>query len=99
MLSTEVHFLPQEYFFDTYICLLSISKKIDNCGLKQYVQYNLDLVTLNLVTTCDLVTILLRLFFNLQHKITRFIDIMPFSDSFCRDQNCHEIEIALYSKS
>ena len=33
------------------------------------VQCNLDLVTLNLVTTCDLVTILQRPFFNLLHKI------------------------------
>ena len=32
------------------------------------VQCNLDLVTLNLVTTCDLVTILQRPFFNLLHK-------------------------------
>ena len=40
------------------------------------VQCNLDLVTLNLVTTCDLVTILQRLFFNLLHKIIRFSDIM-----------------------
>ena len=59
-------------------------------------QCNLDLVTLNLVTTCDLVTILQRPFFNLLHKIIRFSDIMRFSDSFCRDQNCHYIEIALY---
>ena len=29
-------------------------------------QYNLDLVTLNLVTTCDLMTILQRPFFNLK---------------------------------
>ena len=46
-------------------------------------QCNLDLVTLNLVTTCDLVTIFQRPFFNLLHKIIRF------SDSFCRDQKCH----------
>ena len=32
------------------------------------VQCNLDLVTLNLVTTCDLVTILQRPFFHLLHK-------------------------------
>ena len=53
------------------------------------VQCNLDLVTLNLVTTCDLVTILQRPFFNLLHKIIRFSDIMQFSDSFCGDQKCH----------
>ena len=40
------------------------------------VQCNLDLVTLNLVTTYDLVTILQRLFFNSLHKIIRFSDIM-----------------------
>ena len=43
---------------------------------------NLDLVTLNLVTICDLVTILQGPFFNLLHKIIRFSDIMRFSDSF-----------------
>ena len=32
------------------------------------VQCNLDLVTLNLVTTCDLVTIVQRQFFNLLHE-------------------------------
>ena len=39
-----------------YICTLNV-------------QCNLDLVTLNSVTICDLVTILQRLFFNLLHKI------------------------------
>ena len=53
------------------------------------VQCNLDLVTLNLATTCDLVTILQRPFFNLLHKIIRFSDIMRFSDSFWGDQKCH----------
>ena len=53
------------------------------------VQCNLDLVTLNLVTTCDLVTIFQRPFFNLLHKLMRFSDIMGFSDSFCRDQKCN----------
>ena len=52
-------------------------------------QCNLDLVTLDLVTTSDLVTIFQRPFFNLQHKIIRFSDIMQFSDSFCRDQKCY----------
>ena len=47
-----------------------------------YLQCNLDLVTLNLVTTCDLVTIFQRPLFNLLHKIIRFSDIMRFSDSF-----------------
>ena len=49
-------------------------------------QCNLDLVTLILVTTCDLVTILQRPFFILLHKSIGFSDIMWFSDSFCRDQ-------------
>jgi hypothetical protein len=53
-------------------------------------------VTLSLVTTCDLATILQRMFFNLLHKIIRSSDIIQFSDSFCGDQKCHKIEIALY---
>ena len=53
------------------------------------VQCNLDLVTPYLVTTCDLVTILQRPFFNLLHKNLRFSDIMRFSDNFCGDQKCH----------
>ena len=52
-------------------------------------QCTLDLVTLNLVTTCDLVTIFQRPFFNLLQKIIRFSDIMRFSDSFCGNQTCH----------
>ena len=47
------------------------------------IQCNLDLVTLNLVTTCDLVTIFQRPIYNLLHKIFRLSDIMRFSDSFC----------------
>ena len=39
-------------------------------------QFSLNLVTLNLVTTCDLVTILQRPFFNLLHEIIIFSDIM-----------------------
>ena len=50
---------------------------------------NLDLVTLNIVTTCDLVTIFQTPFFNLLHKIIQFSDTMQFSDSFCGDQKCH----------
>jgi hypothetical protein len=57
----------------------------------KYVQCNLDLVTLNLVTICDLVTIFQRPFFNLLHKIIRFSDIMRFSDRFCKDQKCHYV--------
>ena len=56
---------------------------------KKSIQCNLDLVTVDLVTTCDLVTILQRPFFNLLHKIICFSDIMQFSDSFCGDQTCH----------
>ena len=40
------------------------------------VQCNLDLATLKLVTTCYLVTILQRPFFNLLCKIIRYCDIM-----------------------
>ena len=61
----------------------------DNTNPVGTIQCNLDLVTLNLVTTCDLVTILQRPFFNLLHKIIRFSDIVQFSDSFCGDQKCH----------
>ena len=67
---------------------LSICKLISQLLIIE-VQCNLDLVTLNLVTTCDLVTIFQRPFFNLLHKIIRFCDIMQFSDSFCGDQKCH----------
>ena len=67
--------------------------------IKYIVQCNLDLVTLNLVTACDLVSIFQRPFFNLLNRIIRFSDIMQFSNSFCVDQNWHYIEIALYSKS
>ena len=49
------------------------------------VQCNLDLVTLNLVTTCDLVTIFQITFFNLLYKIIQFTDNMQFSDSFLGD--------------
>ena len=61
--------------------------KVHNAMLQ--IQCNLDLVTLNLVTTCDLVTIFQRPFFDLLHKIIRFSDTMRFSDNFCRDQKCH----------
>ena len=40
------------------------------------IQCNLDLVTLNLVTICDLVAILQRPFFILLHKSIGFSDIM-----------------------
>ena len=57
--------------------------------MTKQVECNLDLETLNLVTTYDLVTILQRLFFNLLHKTIHLSDIMQFSDSFCGDQKCH----------
>ena len=38
------------------------------------IQCNLDLVTLNLVTTCDLAIILQQPFFNLLYKFIRFSD-------------------------
>ena len=58
----------------------------ENSLLYNIVQRNLDLVTLNLVTTCDLVTIFQRRFFNLLHKIIRFSALMikRFSDSLQR---------------
>ena len=62
--------------------------KVSRCPSK-LVQCNLDLVTLNLVTTCDLVIIFQRPFLNLPHKIIRFSDIKRFSDSFCGNQKCH----------
>ena len=45
-------------------------------------QCNLNLLTLNLVTTCDLVTIFQGPFLNLLHKIIRLSDILQFSDNF-----------------
>ena len=45
-------------------------------GIQTKVQCNLIIVTLSLVTTCDLVIILQRQFFNLLHKIIRFSGIM-----------------------
>ena len=41
-------------------------------------------------------TIQCNLDFNLLHEIIWFSDIIQFIDSFCRDQKCHKIEIALY---
>ena len=41
---------------------------------------------IKLMTTCDLVTILQRPFFNLLHKIIQFIDIMRFSDSVTKSR-------------
>ena len=38
-------------------------------------------------------------FFILLQKTIRFSDIMQFSDEFCGDLKCHQIEIALYSYS
>ena len=77
----------------TYCTILR--HKVDDLGFRtyeqpnMYVQCHLDLVTLNLVTTCDFLTILQRPFFNLLNKIIQFSDIMRFSDSFCGDQMCH----------
>ena len=70
--------LESKTFILYYKHSLSLSVLFKNV----HVQYNLDLVTLNLATTCDLVTILQRPFFNLLHKIIPFSDIMRFSDSF-----------------
>ena len=57
--------------------------------LKKQLQCNIDLATLNFVTTCDLATIFQTPIFNLLHKIIQFSDIMRFCDSFCGDQKCH----------
>ena len=61
---------------------LSMSLKIKWKYVQKYVQCNLYLVILNLMTTCVLVTILQRPFFNILHKIIGFSDIIQFSDSF-----------------
>ena len=63
---------------------LSMSLKIKWKHVQKYAQCNLDLVT-----TCDIVTILQRPYFNLLHKIIRCSDILWFGDSFCGDQKCH----------
>ena len=63
--------------------------KLEDDYKYEVIQCNLDLVTLNLVTICDLVTILQRPFFNLLHKFIQFSDNLQFSASFCGDQNCH----------
>ena len=73
----------ERYYVEVFkFILIAISKDSNLKWTQLYVQYNLGLVTLNLVTTCDLATILQRPFFNLLHKIIRFSDIMQFSDSF-----------------
>ena len=95
----EIHdfsniFLHCAYVIHTSYVVSSLERfLITSCNMSVYysccIQCNLDLVTLNLVTTCDLVTIFERPFFNLLHKIIRFSDIRQFGDSFCRDQKCH----------
>ena len=66
---------------DIQLGLVCTSKHFQGCK----VQCNLDLVTLNLVITCDLVTIFQ--FTTYIHNL--FIDIIRFNDSFCGNQNCH----------
>ena len=63
---------------------------------KNKVQAWFSAVTLDLVATYELVTQRQRPFFKLLHKIIQFSDIMQISDSFCWDQKCHYIDIALY---
>ena len=79
------------------INLLLISMKIHVLPLlTKKVQCNLNLVTLNLVTTCDLVIIFQRPFFNLLHKIIKFSDIMWFSDRLhCISHNVPEYHYSL----
>ena len=62
-------------FFSSHIDLGSCDYLFSLGMTLTAVKCNLDLVTLNLVTTCDLVTILQRPFFNLLHKIIWFSDI------------------------
>jgi hypothetical protein len=84
--------MQKDFFLNITLVLLCLRRRptTNRCDAKQYkVQCNLDLVTLNLMTTCDLVNIFQRPFFNLLHKIIRFSDIMQFSDSFCGYQKCH----------
>ena len=57
--------------------LFLVQKFVEIFRIFLTIQCNLDLVTLNLVTTCALVTILQRLF-----KIIRFSDIMKISERF-----------------
>ena len=51
-----------------------------------HVQCNLDLVTLNLVTICDLVTILQRPFFNLLHKIIDLVTVFAETKSVTKSR-------------
>ena len=45
------------------------------------------------MTTCAILTILQRPFFNLLHKFIRFSDIRRFSDSFCRLRQRPEVSL------
>ena len=56
----------------TYICIF-----FRHVSMKNFkIQCNLDLVTLNSASTCDLVNFSQRRFFNLLHEINQFSDIM-----------------------
>ena len=89
VISTFAAFLFDSYFL--YFCVSTVCQNwwyysfVHFCSLDKaiYVQCNLDLVTLNLVTTCDLVTIFERPLFILLHKTNIFSDNMQYSDSFC----------------
>ena len=63
-----------------------------NLSLLKYVQWNLDLATLNLVTTCDVVTILQRPFFNLYKKSFDLVTLCNLVTVFVKTK----IEISLY---
>ena len=52
-----------------------------------YIQCNFELVTLDLVATCDLVTIFQKPFFNLLHEIIGFSDIMGFGTVFAETKS------------
>ena len=90
---TSFTLLFKTYLLFMYLCLhlperLKYRKDQWNWwSISIAIQCNLDLVTLDLVATCDLVTSFQRSFFNLLHKIIWFSDIMQFSDSFCETKN------------
>jgi hypothetical protein len=58
-----------------------------------HIQCNLDLVTLNLVTNCDLVTILQRPFFHLLPKIIQFSDIIALTTVFAETKSVTNLRL------
>jgi hypothetical protein len=71
-------------------------KNIDlllDCLETLLVQCNLDLVTLNLVTTYDLVTIVQKPFFNLLRKIIQFSDIINLVTVFAETKSVTKLRL------